>query len=102
MNDYIYSFDDLGGTDDFTTDELAYVLSIHKVLNYEADRYCRIIFLVIRSNELTFTIFVISPFSSEELSARQSRAGVNQMRLERIRGGEYDNLSDDEANDDYN
>ncbi len=32
-------FDELGGTDDFTTDDMAYVLSTHKVLNFEVDRY---------------------------------------------------------------
>ena len=31
-------FDEMGGTDDFTTDVMAYVLSQHGVLNYEADK----------------------------------------------------------------
>ncbi len=31
-------FDELGGTDDFKTDDMAYVLSQHKVLNFEVDR----------------------------------------------------------------
>lgn len=31
-------FDEMGGTDDFSTDVMAYVLSQHGVLNYEADK----------------------------------------------------------------
>jgi hypothetical protein len=34
---HIRGFDELGGTDDFTTEELAYVLSQHGVLNFDAD-----------------------------------------------------------------
>jgi hypothetical protein len=33
----IIGFDEMGGTDDFTTDELAYVLAHHKVLNFDKD-----------------------------------------------------------------
>ncbi len=32
-------FDELGGTDDFTTDDMAYVLSQHNLLFFENDRY---------------------------------------------------------------
>jgi thioredoxin-like negative regulator of GroEL len=31
-------FDELGGTDDFSTEDMAYVLSQHGVLNFEIDR----------------------------------------------------------------
>jgi thioredoxin-like negative regulator of GroEL len=34
----IHGFDEFGGTDDFSTDDVAYVLSRHGVLNFEVDR----------------------------------------------------------------
>lgn len=64
-------FDELGGTDDFSTSDMAYVLASHGVLNYEADR-------------------------SEEISQRATKAGMNSMRLNAIKRGDYDNMSDDE------
>jgi thioredoxin-like negative regulator of GroEL len=72
----IHGFDEFGGTDDFTTSDMAYVLAAHKVLNFEADR-------------------------SEEINQRAARAGLNSVRLATIRAGEYDHASDDELfNDD--
>lgn len=35
---YSYSFDEFGGTDDFTTEDVAFVLSRYGVLNFDADR----------------------------------------------------------------
>lgn len=40
-NHAIHGFDEFGGTDDFSTDDVAYVLSTHGVLNFEMDR-CRL------------------------------------------------------------
>ncbi|CAM9911488.1 unnamed protein product, partial [Ectocarpus fasciculatus] len=34
----IHGFDEFGGTDDFSTDDVAYVLSTYGVLNFEIDR----------------------------------------------------------------
>ena len=34
----VIGFDEFGGVDDFSTDDMAYVFSQHKVLNFEADR----------------------------------------------------------------
>jgi hypothetical protein len=34
----IHGFDEFGGTDDFSTNDMAYVLSQYKVLNFEMDR----------------------------------------------------------------
>lgn len=68
-------FDELGGTDDFSTEDMAYVLASHGVLNYENDR-------------------------SEDISSRATKAGLNSIRLATIRSGGYDNLSDDEDFDD--
>lgn len=63
-------FDELGGTDDFSTEDMAYVLSRHGVLKYEVDR-------------------------TEEIANRAKRAGLNSMSLNLIKRGEYDNLDDD-------
>jgi thioredoxin-like negative regulator of GroEL len=67
----IHGFDEFGGTDDFSTADMAYVLARHGVLNYEADR-------------------------SEELSQNAARASLNHLRMAQIRSGEYDNMSDDD------
>lgn len=67
----IRGFDEFGGTDDFTTPEVSYVLSQHGMLNPETDQ-------------------------SEEIAQLQARAGLNHIRLEKIRSGEYDDLSDDD------
>jgi thiol-disulfide isomerase/thioredoxin len=67
----IHGFDEFGGTDDFTTSDMAYVLATHKILNYETDR-------------------------SEEISQRATRAGLNSVRLATIRSGDYDHQSDDD------
>ncbi len=65
----IIGFDEFGGTDDFSTEDVAFVLSQHGMLNFEADR-------------------------SEELAQKQTRKGVNSVRLN-IRAS---HLADD---DDY-
>lgn len=64
-------FDELGGADDFSTADMAYVLASHGVLNYEADR-------------------------SEEISQRATKAGLNSMRMNAIKRGDYDNMSDED------
>ena len=70
----IRGFDEFGGTDDFSTSDMAYVLSTYGMLNFdEADR-------------------------SEEIANRSSRAGLNSMRLNCIRAGEYDMADDDDFN----
>lgn len=67
----IHGFDEFGGTDDFTTADVAYVLATHGVLNYETDR-------------------------SEEIAKQRSKAGLNSVRMATIRSGEYDGYSDDD------
>ena len=70
----ILGFDELGGTDDFATEDLAYVLATRGVLFYENDR-------------------------SEELSRRSAKAGLNNIRLTTgVSAGAYD----DDMNDDDN
>jgi thiol-disulfide isomerase/thioredoxin len=72
----IHGFDEFGGSDDFTTSDMAYVLATHNVLHFEVDR-------------------------SEEIASRSTKAGLNSVRLATVRAGEYDHLSDDELfNDD--
>lgn len=71
----IHGFDEFGGTDDFTTSDMAYVLASHKILNYETDR-------------------------SEEITQRATRAGLNSVRLATIRSGDYDHQSDDDLFED--
>jgi thiol-disulfide isomerase/thioredoxin len=68
-------FDELGGTDDFTTTDMAYVLSQHGMLNFDGDQ-------------------------AEEIANRTKKAGLNSMRLETVRRGQYDDISDDENFDD--
>lgn len=70
-NHSIRGFDEFGGTDDFSTSDVGYVLANHGMINFESDQ-------------------------SEEISQRVARAGLNSIRLEKIRSGEYDNLSDDD------
>ena len=62
-------FDELGGTDDFSTDDMAYVLSTHGVLNFEADQ-------------------------SERIANHAARAGLNHVGISHIRSGVY--VSDDD------
>jgi len=54
---------------------MAYVLATHGVLNYEGDR-------------------------SEEITSRAARAGLNSVRLNTIKTGDHDDVSDDDFNDD--
>lgn len=70
----LHGFDELGGTDDFTTEDMAYVLSTHKVLKYDVDR-------------------------TEEIAARAKRAGFNSMSLNMVKRGQYDDMSDDNMDD---
>lgn len=67
----VHGFDEFGGTDDFSTADMAYVFAQHGVLNFEADQ-------------------------SEEIQKRAARAGLNAIRLQKIKGGEYDDFSDDD------
>jgi hypothetical protein len=67
----IHGFDEFGGSDDFSTSDMAYVLSQYKVLNFEMDR-------------------------SEEISQRSTKSGLNSVRIDTIRSGGYQNGSDDE------
>eukprot|EP01039_Chlorochromonas_danica_P004305 gene4305-4725_t len=67
-------FDELGGTDDFTTDDMAYVLSQHGMLKFDIDR-------------------------SEEIAARVRRAGFNSMSLNVVKRSQYDDMSDDNMDD---
>jgi hypothetical protein len=68
----IHGFDEFGGTDDFSTEDCAYVLATHGVLNYENDR-------------------------SEEISNRATKAGFNAIKVSKITASRaYDVGSDDE------
>ena len=69
----IRGFDELGGTDDFSTADMAYILATHGVINYEENR-------------------------AEEIQKHAAKAGLNHIGLSKIRNGEYGNVSDD---DDY-
>ena len=69
------SFDEFGGTDDFTTDDVAFVLSNRGLVNYDGDR-------------------------SEDIAKRGQRAGVNAVRLAQIRGSSL-NRDDDDDDDNY-
>lgn len=70
----IQGFDEFGGTDDFTTEDVAYVLSTHDVLEHTGvDR-------------------------SEEIAAKHAASmGLNSINVSRIRAGEHDlNFDEDE------
>ena len=69
----IKGFDEFGGTDDFSTQDMAYILSQHGVLHFDsvADR-------------------------SEDIAQHQSRAGLNHLRMQKIKSGEYDDLDLDD------
>jgi thiol-disulfide isomerase/thioredoxin len=66
----IHGFDEFGGTDDFSTADVGYVLAHHGMIVMEVDR-------------------------SEEIGASASRAGLNHIRMNRIRAGEYDDIDID-------
>ena len=53
----IHGFDEFGGTDDFTTDDCAYILSTHGVLKFDG------------------------PDRSEDVSQRATKAGYNKIKL---------------------
>lgn len=67
----IRGFDEFGGTDDFTTDDVAYILSTHGVLNFDMDR-------------------------SEEIARKAKGAGFNSVNLSTIRRGGYEIHDSDE------
>ena len=68
----IRGFDEMGGIDDFSTHDLAYVLSSHGMINFDGtDR-------------------------SEDIQAHSKRAGLNSMKLQTVKRGQYDDISDDE------
>lgn len=69
----IHGFDEFGGTDDFTTDDVAYVLSTYKMLNFEIDR-------------------------SEAIAAQGGKAGVNAIN---IKTGVLARGMEDDDDDDY-
>ncbi len=69
----IHGFDEFGGTDDFSTADMAYVLATHGVLNFEGDR-------------------------SEEIARRSTKGGVNSVRINAISSSTYDDVSDDDFN----
>jgi hypothetical protein len=68
----IIGFDEFGGTDDFETEDVAYVLACHGMLNYDGDR-------------------------SEEIRRRATGAGTNRMRMTAgtARRGDDDYSDDD-------
>ena len=71
----IRGFDEFGGTDDFRTEDVAWALSQHGLLDYTgADR-------------------------SEEIAGRNDSAGFNSINMSRIRSGERDHELD--ADEDY-
>jgi len=70
----IHGFDEFGGTDDFSTADMAYVLASRGVLNYENDR-------------------------SEEIRNRATKAGLNSIRLATIRASNYDDMDDSDLFD---
>ena len=133
----IRGFDEFGGTDDFSTQDMAYILSTHGMLNFELDRSVPIqpphtapykaphtatpldvdlpgpvspvsrhsrlpVFLsVARNPPVTPTrapcLVRRSPLCrSEEINQHASRAGLNHLRMEKIKAGEYDDMSDDD------
>lgn len=67
----IHGFDEFGGTDDFSTDDVSYVLSQHGMVKFDFDR-------------------------SEEIMEKASKASFNNIRMETIKAGEYDKLDDDD------
>ena len=67
----IRGFDEFGGTDDFSSQDMAYILSTHGMLNFEIDR-------------------------SEEINQQSQKAGLNHLRMEKIRAGEYDDMENDD------
>jgi hypothetical protein len=64
-------FDELGGIDDFSTEDLAYVLANYKIISYSGDR-------------------------AEEIKNNSKRAGLNSMRLSSIKSSDYGALEDED------
>lgn len=68
-------FDEFGGTDDFTTADMAYALASRGVLHYDDnDR-------------------------SEEMRNRSAKAGLNSIRLATICASNYDDMDDSDLFD---
>ena len=69
----IHGFDEFGGTDDFSTVDMEYILSTYGVLNFdEADR-------------------------QEAIAASRAKAGLNTIGMQKIKSGEYQaGYSDDD------
>jgi thiol-disulfide isomerase/thioredoxin len=67
----IHGFDEFGGTDDFSTADVGFVLANYGMITMDADR-------------------------SEEINASSQRAGLNSIRMNRIKAGEYDDIDDDD------
>lgn len=69
----IHGFDEFGGTDDFTTADVAYVLAAHAMVNPDVEN------------------------RSEEMSERAQRnKGVNAMSISHVVRSQYDGADDDE------
>lgn len=69
----IHGFDEFGGTDDFSTQDMAFVLARYGMIKADevADR-------------------------SEEISSRHTRAGLNHVRLQTIKSGDHHEYSDED------
>ena len=63
---FVESFDEFGGTDDFTTEDVAFVLGQYGLINY-----------------------VEGEDRTESIEARSKGSGVNSVRVAQIRGGGY-------------
>lgn len=72
----IRGFDEMGGIDNFETSDMAHVLASHGMVNYDG------------------------PDRSEDISSRARKAGFNSMKLNSIKRGQYDGISDDDNSDD--
>ena len=74
----IHGFDEFGGTDDFSTEDVAYVLSTYGVLNFDVDR------LAFSVNSICVCIVNGYPHTalrSEEISKRSAKQGVNAINI---------------------
>lgn len=67
----IHGFDEFGGTDDFTTADMAYVLAAHEMVDPDVEN------------------------RSEEMSERTARKGVNSMSIKHVTRSYYDEDEDD-------
>ena len=65
---HIRGFDEFGGTDDFTTEDVAFVLANHNVLKFEVDRYARMLITM-------YAKFLIGRTSSDRKASRSDLNG---------------------------